>query len=76
MREQSAAYNERLGVMAAEEFGGIKKGEPIKNMYNRQFFDRFTKDLKCVINDFDACKFVSQITYNTFPPNVSQQISK
>ena len=35
--------------------------EPFKNMYNEQFFDRFTKDLKLVINDFDACKFVSQI---------------
>lgn len=45
----------------AEEFGGIKKGEPIKNMYNEQFFNRFTKDLKYVINDFNACEFVSQI---------------
>jgi len=45
----------------AEEFGGIKKGELLKNMYNEQFFDRFTKDLKCVINDFDTCKFVSKI---------------
>ncbi|MDR0767161.1 MAG: hypothetical protein LBE57_01745 [Methanosarcinales archaeon] len=45
----------------AEEFGGIKKGEPLKNMYNDQFFDRFTKDLKCVISDFDAFEFVSQI---------------
>jgi len=35
--------------------------EPIKNMYNEPFFDRFTKDLKRVINDFDACEFVSQI---------------
>jgi len=48
----------------AEEFGGIKKGEPLKNMYNEQFFDRFTKDLKRVINDFDACKFVSKIMDN------------
>lgn len=45
----------------AEEFGGIKKGEPLKNMYNKQFFERFTKDLKCVISDFDACEFVSLI---------------
>ena len=35
--------------------------EPFKNMYNEQFFDRFTKDLKLVIKDFDACGFVSQI---------------
>ena len=48
----------------AEEFGGIKKGEPIKNMYNERFFDRFTKDLKRVVNDFDACGFVSKIMDN------------
>jgi len=35
--------------------------EPFKNMYNEQFFDRFTKDLKLVITDFDARKFVFQI---------------
>ena len=35
--------------------------EPFKNMYNEQFFDRFTKDLKVVINDFDAREFVSRI---------------
>lgn len=35
--------------------------ELFKNMYNEQFFDRFTKDLKLVINDFDARGFVSQI---------------
>jgi len=35
--------------------------EPFKNMYNEQFFDRFTKDLQLVINNFDACEFVSQI---------------
>lgn len=35
--------------------------EPFKNMYNEQFFDRFTKDLKLVINDFDARGFVSRI---------------
>jgi len=34
--------------------------EPFKNMFNRQFFDRFTKALKRVI-DFDEQKFVSQI---------------
>lgn len=35
--------------------------EPFKNIYNAQFFDRFTKDLKRVINDFDARGFVSAI---------------
>ena len=35
--------------------------EPFKNMWNEQFFDRFTKDLKRVINDFDAPGFVSQV---------------
>jgi len=35
--------------------------EPFKNMYNEQFFDRFTKDLKLVIDDFDAREFVFQI---------------
>jgi 3-methyladenine DNA glycosylase AlkC len=30
-------------------------------MFNKQFFDRFTKDLKLVINDFDTRKFVSKI---------------
>lgn len=38
--------------------------EPFKNMYNEQFFDRFTKDLKLVINDFDTCGFVSQVMDN------------
>jgi len=35
--------------------------EAFKNIYNAQFFDRFTKDLKRVINDFDADRFVSRI---------------
>lgn len=35
--------------------------EPFKNMYNKQFFDLFTKDLRLVIDDFDAHGFVSQI---------------
>ena len=35
--------------------------EPFKNMFNEQFFDLFTKDLKLVIDDFDARKFVSQV---------------
>lgn len=30
-------------------------------MYNEQFFDKFTKDLKLVIHDFDPCDFVSQV---------------
>lgn len=34
--------------------------EAFKNMFNEPFFDRFTKDLKCVIDDFDAHEFVSQ----------------
>ena len=35
--------------------------EPFKNMFNEQFFDLFTKDLKLVIDDFDAREFVSQV---------------
>ena len=35
--------------------------EPFKNMYNEQFFDRFTKDLKLVVSNFNTCEFVSQI---------------
>ena len=35
--------------------------EPFKNMYNKQFFDLFTKDLRLVIDDFDAHGFVSQV---------------
>lgn len=38
--------------------------EPFKNMYNEQFFDRFTRDLKLVIKDFDAQGFISQIMDN------------
>ncbi len=36
--------------------------EAFKNMYNEQFFERFTKDLKVVISDFDARAFVSRVT--------------
>ena len=36
--------------------------EPLKNMFNEQFFAGFTKDLKRVINDFDERKFVAEIT--------------
>ena len=32
--------------------------EPFKNMYNKQFFDLLTKDLRLVIDDFDAHGFV------------------
>lgn len=35
--------------------------EAFKNMFNVPFFDRFTKDLKRVIDDFDAHEFVSRI---------------
>ena len=35
--------------------------EPFKNMFNEQFFELFTKDLKLVISDFDAYEFVSQV---------------
>lgn len=38
--------------------------ESFKNMFNEQFFDKFTKDLKLVINDFDACAFVFQVMDN------------
>lgn len=38
--------------------------EPFKNMYDEQFFDKFSKDLKLVIDDFDAPGFVSQIMNN------------
>jgi 3-methyladenine DNA glycosylase AlkC len=35
--------------------------EAIKNMYNDRYFERFSKDLKRVIKDFDTQNFVSQI---------------
>ncbi|MCD7962176.1 MAG: DNA alkylation repair protein [Rikenellaceae bacterium] len=35
--------------------------EPFKNMYNEQFLERFTKDLKLVIPDFDAHGFISRV---------------
>lgn len=38
--------------------------EPFKNMYNEQFLDRFTKDLKLVMNELDAREFVSQVMDN------------
>ena len=38
--------------------------EPFKNMYNEQFFDKFTKDLKLVIPGFDTRAFVSRIMDN------------
>ena len=38
--------------------------ELFKNMYNEQFLDRFTKDLRLVINDLDTREFISQIIDN------------
>ncbi|MCL2442484.1 MAG: hypothetical protein FWD13_03365 [Treponema sp.] len=38
--------------------------EALKDMFNKQFFDRFTKDLKLVISDFNTRKFVLQIMDN------------
>ena len=35
--------------------------EPFKDMYNEQFFDRFTKDLRLVISDLDVREFVSRV---------------
>lgn len=35
--------------------------EAFKYMYNEQFFDRFTKDLKLIIDDLDSREFISQI---------------
>lgn len=35
--------------------------EAFKYMYNEQFFDRFTKDLKLIIDDLDPREFISQI---------------
>jgi 3-methyladenine DNA glycosylase AlkC len=35
--------------------------EPFKNIYNAQFFDGFTKALRCIIDDFDEHLFLSQI---------------
>lgn len=39
----------------------INMAEPFKNMYNEPFFERFSEDLKLIINDFDAREFVAQI---------------
>jgi len=33
----------------------------LKNMFNKEFFERFSKDLKLVIKDFNTQKFISQI---------------
>ena len=35
--------------------------EPFKNMYNEQFFDLLTKDLKLIIPNLDTRAFVSQV---------------
>jgi 3-methyladenine DNA glycosylase AlkC len=45
----------------AEDFGGITKGEALKNRYSRAFLNRFTADLQNVIRDFDAEEFIEQI---------------
>lgn len=39
-------------------------GEAVKDLFNEQYFDRFTKDLKIVINDLDTREFVLQIMDN------------
>lgn len=39
----------------------IRMAEAFKDMFNEQFFDNFTKDLKLIINDFDTDEFVSHI---------------
>lgn len=39
----------------------IRMAEAFKDMFNEQFFDKFTKDLKLIINDFDTDEFVSHI---------------
>jgi len=38
--------------------------EALKDMFNKEFFDKFTNDLKLVIKDFNTGKFVSQIMDN------------
>lgn len=38
--------------------------QSFKDIYNEQFFEKFTKDLKLVINDLDASEFVSQVMDN------------
>jgi len=35
--------------------------EALKDMFNKEFFDRFTNDLKLVVKDFNTRKFISQI---------------
>jgi len=35
--------------------------EALKNMFNKEFFDRFTKDLKLIIKDLKTNKFITQI---------------
>ena len=40
---------------------GVEMGEPLKNIYNEEFFDGFTKALKYIIADFEEEDFLSQI---------------
>lgn len=35
--------------------------EPFKNMFNKQFLERFSKDLIVVIPHFDTCEFTNQV---------------
>jgi 3-methyladenine DNA glycosylase AlkC len=42
-------------------FVEVKMAEAIKDMFNKEFFDRFTKDLKLIINDLNTHEFVSQV---------------
>jgi 3-methyladenine DNA glycosylase AlkC len=36
-------------------------GEPVKNIFNEEFFNEYTKLLKTIIDDFDEKLFLSQI---------------
>jgi len=38
--------------------------DALKDLFNKEFFDKFTTDLKLVIKDFNARQFISQITDN------------
>ena len=44
---------------------GGKMTEALKDMFNKEFFDRFTNDLMIIIKDFNTRKFVSQIISNS-----------
>ena len=40
--------------------------EAFKHIFNAQFFDQFTKDLKLVVSNFDAQSFVSQVVHGAW----------